>query len=116
MTDVIAKSTRVTTVPGLFVAALLRVRIKEDLGKGILVGRNVRLTNNRKFIAELLTTHFQTMVGVLESRALLNANAVLFMETEEMFAEARGFPFIDKLTEFLYRARHFLLGLWLVKD
>jgi hypothetical protein len=116
MTDVVSQSARVKTVPGLYIAAMLRVRVKEDLGKGILVGRDIRLTNNGKVISDLLTAHFQTMVGVLESRALLNASAVLFTATEEKFGEARGFPFIEKLTEFLYRARHFLLGLWLVKD
>ena len=103
-------------VPALFVTGLLDIEITDDLGEGIDVRHNLHITNNHARIADLLSPHFQRIIGVLEAQALLAAPAILFSRTAVAAGQVPTSPFIDELNQFLYGTRRFLGGLWLQKD
>lgn len=104
------------TLNAAVLTSLLHIKIDEDLGNDLQILPDVYLTNNRRTIRDLITPHFQRIVGVLETKTILNSYGLLFAFRDLPAAELPRSTFIETLNEFLSQARFVLISLWLIKD
>ncbi len=97
----------------LLICHVDNIEFPEDLGNGIDIGKNIKLTNNRQTISNLLNDDFQLTIGKLESNSLSNSKAVFYsIEKIEISEENHD----EILCDFLAYCKLFLTELWLIKD
>jgi hypothetical protein len=62
----------------LFITALFYIRLRGNLGRGIRLPHDLILTNSKDQISELLSDHFESLAGSLETKALRGSNAAIY--------------------------------------
>ncbi len=112
----VRKRKTTTTERCLSVTALQHIRIPDPLHLGEPVGHGLKVTNDEHRIDGFFTEHFQRMVGILEARALLGANAIVFEFSRVATSDRKADRLIGQLNNFLVRARLLLVGFWMLKD
>jgi len=98
----------------LFISAAFNLRIKGDLGKGINMVGDIKLTNNSEFMFNTLTPMLYEAVGRLEFNELLKADAIFYKIVD--VADINNDNGDDYLIEFHYNCNRILTEFWLVKD
>ncbi len=96
----------------IFLALLHQLQITDDLGTGDKIGEELRVTNNRNVIGELIKPAFRTIIGDMEVSSLLEGMPVVFAQeaipddlTPQEYLLAR-----------LYELQSFLMSTWVIQD
>ena len=97
----------------LFITTAFNLKIDTDLGEGINLIEEIKLTNNRNFIRKLLTQELYEAIGFLEYKALASSDAVFYkivnIEIDDDTAD-------DLLCTFIANCKLILTEFWLLKD
>ncbi len=99
-----------------FVAALFKIEVAGNLGRGIRLWRDVFLTNDSRYVDSLLTEQFRAAVGQIECQALRDAGAVIYSIYEEEGELAPGPNAVAHVNAMLGVMNVFLTCFWLVRD
>jgi len=97
----------------LFITAAFNLKISDDLGEGINMVGDIKLTNNITFIRSLLSQNLYEAIGILEFGALSKANAVFYRISDIGINNDNG---DDLVMEFVYDCKRILTEFWLIKD
>lgn len=100
-----------------FIVALLNIAIHEDLGVGIELLPDIKITNNSSEIRKLLNPFLKESIGGLEYKSLISANAILYSVDSHLIRfEPGSNPPQVRLERILQLCRNALLSSWLIKD
>lgn len=100
----------------LFIAALNNLEIHGSFGRGIRLPGNNFLTNDPSLLTPLLSEMFERTVGLIETRNIREAPAVIYgisQQDEATFNEKGPSHFLNQQMLLMHEL---LLALWLVKD
>lgn len=98
-----------------YLIGLSLLNIVEPLGQGDQIIEGLRITNDKTLARKFLTRDLMEALGGLESWSLLNADALIHLESEhegDLVPEAA----LELLTGMLQLTGMFSTALWLVKD
>lgn len=98
------------------ITSLHNLSITQDLGEGLELFWGMKITNNRRYIQELLSYNVRESIGPMEMRSLLTSNAVLFSIDDVKSAKLAIKTPRDILDNFLYKASLFSTAAWMIKD
>ncbi len=95
-----------------FVTALIHLDISQDLGRGDKLDETTFITNSRLTISDLIDDHVSRIIGILESKAIRNAKAVIY-GTHTIPDDTSPLEYLDHQ---LANLSNFQSTLWMIKD
>ena len=97
----------------LFISAAFNLKIKGDLGKGINMVGDIKLTNNSEFMFNTLTPTLFEAAGLLEFNELLKAEAIFYQIVD---IDINNDNSDDYVIQFQYNCKRIFTEFWIIKD